>query len=226
VAVVPLLRNLKSEFGNFFPSLELHRKLGLALTFAAFGLLASASSVVLLTADDESDPRNAFARAHLPAPAAEADPTTAAGNMPAAHTVLALKTDMAEKAKSCPHNASDGVGADCDSGSTRQPGVAVAVTDPPATAATPIRADMPTVAAPPSVALVAGGPARDESSFESMDGVAAPLAAEALPPASVAATPRKTARHEGRRAPQYQQMSLWPFDSRQRGRQRPFPFFW
>jgi hypothetical protein len=199
---VPLLRDLKSGFGNFFPSSELHRKLGLALAFAAFGLVASASSVVLLTADDESDPRNAFARAHLPAPAVQAAQTMAAGNMPAAHTVLASKADMAS--------------------------VALAVTDPPAKAETPVSNDIPTVAAPPSVALVAGAPARDESSSESKYGAAAPLAAEALPPASAAAMPQKTSRHAGRRAPQYQQMSLGPFEIRlpRAGYARQRSFFW
>jgi hypothetical protein len=221
------LRNLKSGFGNFFPSPELHRKIGLALAFAAFGLVASASSIVLLTADHESDPRNAFAGAHLPAQAARAAPTTAAGDIPAAHTVVASKADMAEKAKSCPHNAADGVGADCASASPRKPDVALAGTDPPSTAVTPISHDnVPTVAAPPSAAFVAAAPARDESISESRDGAAAPLAAAASPPARAAAKPQKSSRHASRRAPQYQQMSLWPFDSHHRGRQRPFPLFW
>jgi hypothetical protein len=225
VAVVPLLSDLTSGFGNFFPSPELHRKIGLALAFAAFGLVASASSIVLLTADQESDPRNAFAGAHLPAPAAQAAPMTAAGNIPAAHTVVASKADMAEKARSCPHNAADGVGADCASASTRKPDVALA--DPPAAPKTPISHDnVPTVAAPPSAAFVAGAQTRDESVSDSTDGAAAPLAAAALPPATVAAKPRKTARHASRHA--YHQMSLWPFEIRppRGGYARQRSFFW
>ena len=231
---MPLLSGMKSDFGNFFTSSELHRKLGLALAFAVFGLVASASSIVLLTADDESDPRNAFAGAHLPAPAARAAPTTAAVDTPAAHAVQASKADMAERAKPCQNNASDGVGADCASASTRKPDVALAVsvTDPPAPPKAPTRTPIshdngPTVAAPPSAALVAGAQPRDESVSDPADAAAAPLAAAALPPAPVAAKPQKTSRHASRRAPQYQQMSLWPFDIRPaRGYARQRSFFW
>jgi hypothetical protein len=218
---------LKPEFDCFFLSPTLRHKLSLALAFTVLGLVACTSGFALLVADDDPDPRSAFALAPLPSSSRETAPPAAAAEMPAVDTVLAQKITKADVIKSCQRNASDGVDPNCDSGAARKPGVVQAVTDEPGTAELPIgHSNGAAVAAPESAVLVASTPPLKAGAPESTD-VAPPALAEAPAPEGPATKPRKTARHQGSRRDS--DSSLWPFDHlfRRHGyaQQRPWSLF-
>jgi hypothetical protein len=216
---VHLLRGLKPEFGYFCPSPNLRRKLGVALAFTIFGLVAGASSLVLLVADDP-DPRSAFAFAPLQSASREPATLATTAELPAVDAVQVRKIT-----KSCRRNALNDDDASCVSGVARKPGVVPAVTNPPAAAELPIgHGSGPAGGAPAAAGLVASTPPLDAAVPEPTDGVVAPpvSVAEAPGPAASPAQPRKPARHHSSRRYSYN-------DSYRRGgyaRPRFFPFFW
>jgi hypothetical protein len=112
-----LLRGLKPEFGYFCPSPNLRRTLSVALAFIIFGLVAGASSLALLVADDP-DPRSAFAFAPLQSPSREPATLATTAELPAVDAVRVRKIT-----KSCRRNALSDDDASCDSGVARKPGV-------------------------------------------------------------------------------------------------------
>ena len=204
-----VFRSLLPEFAYFCPSPNLRRKLSLAVAFSTFGLVAGASGVALLVAGDDSDPRSAFALASPPPPDVESATTTAAADMPMAETVVALKAAKLEAAKL--------EAAKVEVIKPRQPEVVRAVTAPRATREVPVgHSSEPAEAAPRAATFIANAPAPEEGTVTPTDATVpapaaeAPLRAAPLR-ATPAATPRKTARHQGRRSAPYQQFSLWPF---------------
>jgi hypothetical protein len=224
---------LKPEFGHFFcPSPNLRHKLSLALAFTVLGLVACTSGVALLVADYDPDPRSAFALAPLQSPSRATAAPAATADMPAVDTVLAQKVTKADGIKSCRRNASNEVGANCDTDAAQKPAVVHTVTDPPAAAGIPIgHGNGPAVGAPEPAVLVASTPALEGGTPASTD--AAPpssLVAEAPAPEGSATTPRKAARHQSRRRYPYADSSLWAFDHHYRrggyARQRPWMLFW
>jgi hypothetical protein len=221
-------RGLIPEFTHFRAAPNLRRKLTLALAFTAIGLVAGASGVALLVAEDDSDPRSAFALARLPSPAEERATTIATIETPATPVAQAVLPPDVAKVKSlepCARNASGAPEADCDSGVSRKPEVVLAVTAPPAAGDAPSRqSSEPAEAAPRPAALVANAPPLEEGTVAPANATAPAQAAEAVAPARPAATPRRTAHNQARRAPQYQQFSLWPFGGN--GRRGGFRLFW
>ena len=221
-------RGLIPEFTHFRSAPNLRRKLSLALAFTAFGLLAGASGVALLVAEDDSDPRSAFALARLPSPAEERAATIATIEMPAtpvAQPVLPPQVAKVETLKPCGRSASGAIEADCDSGAGRKPEVVLAVTAPPAAGESPRgQSSEPAEAAPRPAALVADAPPLEEGTVAPANATAPASAAEAVAPARPAATPRRTAHNQARRAHQYQQFSVWPFGGN--GRRGGFRLFW
>src|SRR3974390_2722963 len=152
-------RGLIPEFTHFRSAPNLRRKLALAFAFTAFGLVAGASGVALLVAEDDSDPRSAFALARLPSPAEERATTMATVEVPAtpvAQAVLPPQIAKVETSKACARNASGTPETDCDSGASRKPEVALAVSAPPAAGDVPSgQSGEPAAAAPRPGALVA-----------------------------------------------------------------------
>ena len=221
-------RGLIPEFTHFRSAPNLRRKLTLALAFTAFGLVAGASGIALLVAEDDSDPRSAFALARLPSPAEERAATIATIETPAtpvAQAVLPPQVAKVETLKPCARGASGTPEADCDSGASRKPEVALAVTAPPAAGDVPSgQSGEPAEAAPRPVALVANAPPLEEGIVAPANATVPAPAAEAVAPARPAATPRRTAHNQARRAHQYQQFSLWPFGGN--GRRGGFRLFW
>jgi hypothetical protein len=133
---VPLARDLHPEFGDV-GSPRLCRKLGLALTFIVFGLVAVAGSVAGFMADPDPDPMNAMALAPVEAlDRATRSPSTAATETKVVEPTLAQKTSKAGGIKSpCRENAVEQLGGDCSSGKARKPRSAQAVNERPAIAA-------------------------------------------------------------------------------------------
>jgi hypothetical protein len=221
-------RGLIPEFTHFQAAPNLRRKLTLALAFTAIGLVAGASGVALLVAEDDSDPRSAFALARLPSQAEERATTITTIETPAtpvAQAVLPSQIAKVEAVKPCARNASGAPEADCDSGASRKPEVVLAVTAPPAASDAPRgQSGEPAEAAPRPAALVANAPPLEEGTVAPANATAPVQAAEAVAPARPAATPRRTAHNQARRAPQYQQFSLWPFGGN--GRRGGFRLFW
>ena len=221
-------RGLIPEFTHFRAAPNLRRKLTLALAFTAFGLVAGASGVALLVAEDDSDPRSAFALARLPSPAEEratAINTIEMSVTPVAQAVLPPQVAKVETLKPCGRSASGAIEADCDSGAGRKPEVVLAVTAPPAAGESPRgQSSEPAEAAPRPAALVANAPPLEEGTVTPANATAPASAAEAVAPARPAATPRRTAHNQARRAPQYQQFSVWPFGGN--GRRGGFRLFW
>ena len=221
-------RGLIPEFTHFRAAPNLRRKLTLALAFTTLGLVAGASGVALLVAEDDSDPRSAFALAQLPAPAEERATAIATIEIPAtpvAQAVLPPQVAKAETLKPCARSASGTPQADCDSGASRKPEVILAVTAPPAAGDAPRgQSSEPAEAAPRPAALVADAPPLEEGTVAPANATAPASAAEAVAPARPAATARRTAHNQARRAPQYQQFSVWPFGGN--GRRGGFRLFW
>jgi hypothetical protein len=222
-------RGLIPEFTHFRAAPDLRRKLTLALAFTAFGLVAGASGVALLVAEDDSDPRSAFALARLPSPAEEQATTITTIEMPAtpvAQAVLPPQVAKVETLKPCGRSASGAREADCDPGASRKPEVVLAVTAPPAAGDAPSgQSSEPAEAAPRPAALVANAPPPlEEGTVVPVNATAPAPAAEAVAPARPAATPRRTAHNQARRAPHYQQYSVWPFGGN--GRRGGFRLFW
>jgi hypothetical protein len=218
---VHLLRGLKPEFGYFFPSPSLRHKIGLALAFTVFGLVACASSLALLVAD-EPDPQRAFALAPLQSPSRGPATLAATAEMPAVEAVPARKAARADGIKPCQRNAGNDGDAKCDSGATRKPGVVPAVTDPPATSELPIgHGNGPAAGASASAVLVASPPPLTAT---------APEAADVAPPASVAEAPAPEGSATKQRNPARRHGSRRYSDNsyRRSGYARPhfFPFFW
>ena len=179
-------RGLIPEFTHFRAPPNLRRKLTLALAFTTLGLVAGASGVALLVAEDDSDPRSAFALAQLPAPAEERATAIATIEIPAtpvAQAVLPPQVAKAETPKPCAET-------DCDSGAGRKPEVALAVTAPPAAGDVPRgQSSEPAEAAPRPAALVANAPPLEEGTVTPANATAPASAAEAVAPARPAATP-------------------------------------
>jgi hypothetical protein len=185
---VHLLRGLKPEFGYFCPSPNLRRKLSVAIAFTIFGLVAGASSLALLVADDP-DPRSAFAFAPQ-SPSREPETLATTAELPAVDAVRVRKIT-----KSCRRNALNDDDASCDSGVARKPGVVPAVTNPPAAAELPIgHGGGPAGGAPAAAGLVASTPPLDAAVPEPTDGVvASPVSvAEAPGPEASPAQPAQT----------------------------------
>src|SRR5271166_6187178 len=98
---VPLARDLHPEFGYVGSAPRLFRRLGLVLSFVAFGLIAAASGVAVFTADPDPDPLHAMALAPADAvKGATLAPQTAAVETKAAQAPLAQKTSKAGAIKS------------------------------------------------------------------------------------------------------------------------------
>jgi hypothetical protein len=215
-------RGLIPEFTHFRAAPNLRRKLTLAVAFTAIGLVAGASGVALLVAEDDSDPRSAFALARLPSPADERATMIATVEVPAtpvAQAVLPPRAATVDTPEPCAET-------DCDSGAGRKPEVVLAVTAPPAAGDAPRgQSSEPAEAAPRPAALVANAPSLEEGTAAPANATAPAPAAEAVAPARPAAAPRRTAHNQARRAPQYQQFSVWPFGGNGR-RGGGFRLFW
>jgi hypothetical protein len=212
---VLLPRGLIPEYGHLCPSPNLLHKLRFALVFTVFGLVAGASGVALLVAD-ESDPQGAFTRAPQRSPRLETTAAPMAGT-PALAAFVEQKVAKADRIQSCSRHASDEVGDNCDSSAAQRPRTVHAVTNPPATVE--ISTDQssgPPALAPEPVAPVADTPALNASIPESADAALPSLVAAAPAPATSASKPRKTARHQGNRRYSYHDQPFWPFDQHYR----------
>jgi hypothetical protein len=220
-----LFHRLIPEFDRFFPSHGLSRKFTLGLVFGAFGLVASASGLALLSTDFDSDPlRGPLVFAPEPTPAREPAIATAAVEAPAAAPAAAMaKGDRIRPCAShapASHAPEVGVAA-CDPPPRAEP--VLAVSSPPAIGEAPVaRSSEPAEAAPRAAAFVP-----DTSPAEKSSAPLAPAPVAAVPPAEASAPlpvaeappvavphapPRKAVR--GRRAAPYQQFSLSPFGGR------------
>jgi hypothetical protein len=177
---VPLARDLHPEFGYVGSAPRLCRKLGLVLSFVAFGLVAGASGVAFFMADPDPDPMHAMALA--PAEALTSAPSSAST------APLAQKTSKAGAPKSpCRDNVRDNATehlSDCMPGRVVKPRPVQAVNERPAIASVPIgHRDAPALlpSEPPSerTVPVAAAPATPDVFATPAD---AADAAPALPP--------------------------------------------
>src|SRR5262249_7370974 len=108
-----LFHRLIPEFDRFFPSHGLSRKLTLGLVFGAFGLVASASGLALLSADFDSDPlRGPLVFAPEPTSAREPAIATAAVEAPAAAPAAAMA--KGDRIRPCAPDAPKAGVAACD----------------------------------------------------------------------------------------------------------------
>jgi hypothetical protein len=226
-----LIRDVTHVFGQLADSLNVRRKLSLAIAFSALGLVASTSGIALLVAESDNDPLTAFALAPLSSASSrsassrtELRAAAFVSEAPVAQTVLATKTDKAERV---PAKTPDAVPPSTEKTPEIAPGVTELPIAPEAAvksgSSVPVAAPVP-IAAPAAAAQMASAPAPDESFSNTADSRPASAAPQAAPPPAPAAKPRKTARHESRRTSQYQRLSLWPFGGS--ARQRPFRLFW
>jgi hypothetical protein len=213
---LPILPSWITE--SLCPYPDLRRKLSLGLAFILFGSVACVSSVTLLVADNDPDPRSAFALAPLPPVSRPIITSETIVEGPAAGTVAAPKITAADGVTPCPSNESGNVNGNCGTGLAQKRLLA----DPPATAETDYR-NVP-AAVPVPVALVASAPSTAEPTLESTDAPAPPSVSAEPVPAATASKPQKTARHQSRRRNPYDGFSLFAFD--QRGRPRFRPLFW
>ena len=215
------------------PYPNLRRKLGLALAFMLFGSVACVSGVALLVADNDPNPRSAFAFAP-PQPASRPIITSAITiERPAVDAVSAPNITAANGITPCPINATGEVNGNCKT--------AAAQKRLNAAPAARVETDYRNVPAgvPEPVALVANTPPPVGTTPESTDAPSPPsMSAEPVPAASSKPKPveepdagnphvrfeQKTARHQSRRRNSYDGFSLFAFD--QRGRPRFRPLFW
>jgi hypothetical protein len=223
---VSILSGWKPEFGFLVPFPDLRRRLGIALTFTAFGFVAAASGVALLVAQDDVDPRNGFALAPLPSSSA-AGTTLAATHEPvAAAPVVAANPVKAARLVLCRHGSSDDASA-CALAPEAKPAFAREAPRAPATDHRPapaaphdetVATSAPSAASAPINAPPASIPP-PAAATEPAEGM--PPAASAAPPAATAAPaakPRRAAHHQNgrsysynsRRAP-FPRMHMWPF---------------
>lgn len=212
------LRGLRPEFGYFCPSPNLRRKLSAAVGFTVGGLVVCASSVVLLVAAYDPDPRSALALAPLQSSSRETATPAATAERPVVKTGLAQKVTKVHGIESCQRKASDDADASCDSGAARKPSVLQAVTAPPAPAEIPVgHGNGSAVGASEPAVLVASTPSLKEGT---------PGSTEAAPPSS---KPRKTVRRQNSRRYSYGDSSVWSFDRQHRrggyARQPTWSFF-
>ena len=220
-----LFHRLIPEFDRFFPSHGLSRKLTLGLVFGAFGLVASASGLALLSTDFDSDPlRGPLVFAPEPTSAREPAIATAAVEAPAAAPAAAMA--KGDRIRPCASDAPKAGVAACDRLPPTRAEPVLAVSSPPAAGEAPVaRSSEPAEAAPRAAAFVPDTPSAEKASVPTDPLAPAPVAAippaEASAPVPVAeappvavphAPPRKAVR--GRRAAPYQQFSLSPFGRR------------
>jgi hypothetical protein len=199
VIAVPLLRAFNLTHGYFFPFPNLSRKIALAFAFVGLGMVACASSLVLL-GGAEDEPQNAFSLAPLPAQSGDRVALAATAEMPVVDTALALKITTPASVDACQRIDSDSGNANCVSSAKPS-----SVPRPANTGAGE--------ASVPAVVVASTPPLNAEA--ESADVVAS-SASETTEPAK----PRKTARHQGSRR---------SYEASYRSRSaRPsfFPFFW
>jgi hypothetical protein len=212
---------------EFSVSEYLGRKLGLAIAFVGFGLVAGTSGMALLVTESDNDPVTAFALAPLPSRDVKPHIWSEAA-VPAGEVVAAAKADRAQGAAPCIAGCGGDEAPTIEpvAGATRPvPEWEGAAGENSAPAAPAIPAAPAAPALLGSATVAAAAPPGDESVSEpaaaTPPSVEAPAAAPVAPPAK----PRKTVR----RASQYHASSLWPFDMGYRGgyaRQRPFRLFW
>lgn len=201
-----------AELRDLWVPPSLRRRLGLALSFVGFGLIAGTSGLTLIVADNDSDPRSAFAFAPLEPPSVATAAPTASAKVPVVDAVLPGEVTEPDRIARKIANR----------------GTAGPVPDAPASATPPTAGDThgPVVAESHPAASVENPPALAASAPQSTDVVPAVVeatapAAESAPQDPSAVKPQKTARQQTGRRHGYQQSSarrgryaqqhFWPF---------------
>jgi hypothetical protein len=216
-----------TEIRDFWLPPNLRRRLGLALSFVGFGLIAGTSGVALIVADTDSDPRKAFALAPAQTPTIATAAAKSNAEEPLLKAVIVREVEDSngttreiaarENVKSCP-----GVADRCGSEAGSNSEAASSLSTPPASAALRSRDDNKgtNVAELHRAASVESAPAAELSATVSSDS--APAAVEAPAPEAPVTKPRKTARQQsgqrhayqhssGPRRGRYAQHPFWPF---------------
>jgi hypothetical protein len=195
----------------------MRRGLSVTLAFMGFGLVAGASGLALIAADNDTDPRSAFAFSPVQ-PARVETAVKAPADMPRVETVMAREVTGADIIRPCAGKPGDDADR-CVSDAASKPRTPDPVSAP-ATAAEAVTADTPRPAVSTSepAVSVASAPAPEEDAPSKSAERVAPLVEEAVLPAP-AAKPQKTARQQGGR--RYAQSSaprrsryaqhFWPF---------------
>jgi hypothetical protein len=188
---VPLARDLHPEFGYVGFAPRLFRRLGIVLSFVAFGMVACASVAAVFLAGSDPDPMNAMALAPTEALGGATKATLPASAQARAAQASSSKGDKAEginktAAIKPPCRESSGQPDDCTFVRAHKPRPALAVNERPAIAAVPIgRRDEP-AALPLEVPAVpvAAAPQTSEAAV-SDPAVPAEVAPAAAAPAAV-----------------------------------------
>ncbi len=195
-----------AELRDFWAPL-LRRRLALALSFLGFGLIAGTSGLTLVVADNESDPRSAYAFAPLERPTATSAAPNASAEVPIVETVVPRQVTE-------PDRVAREIAA-----STPEP--AASASDPRlATAANAAQARAggspgPVTAQSEQAAPAESTPVVEASGPQSGDSV--PAAVEPPTPQTAPVRPRKTARQQSGHRQAYQQprrryaQPFWPF---------------
>src|SRR5262249_40838601 len=157
----------------------LSRKFTLGLVFGAFGLVASASGLALLSTDFDSDPlRGPLVFAPEPTPAREPAIATVAVEAPAAAAMV-----KGDRIRPCASDAPKAGVAACDRLPPTRAQPVLAVSSPPAAGEAPVaRSSEPAEAAPRAAAFVP-----DTSPAEKPSAPLAPAPVAAVPPAEASA---------------------------------------
>lgn len=197
-----------AELRDLWVPPSLRRRLGIALSFVGFGLIAGTSGLTLIVADNDSDPRSAFALAPLEPPSAATAAPNASAEVPVVEAVLPREVTEPDR-----------IARKIANRDTAGP-----VPDAPASATAPTAGDThgPGVAESHPAASVQNPPALVASAPQSTDVVPAVVeatapAAEPLPPDPSAVKPQKTARQQTGRRQQssrrgrYAGQHFWPF---------------
>jgi hypothetical protein len=192
---VPLARDLHPEFGYVGSAPRLWRKLGLAVSFIVFGLVAAASGVAVFMAEPEPDPMHAMALA--PAQALISAPSSAAAGP--ADTKAADAADAQKTFKA----------------GAMKPRSVQAVNERPAIAAVSIGHGAGPAVLPSEPAIpVAATPETPEGSATPADGADPAAVTEFPAPAASAKKARTRSHHVQRDRNEY---LAWPGSSYQRG---------
>jgi hypothetical protein len=188
---VALAGNLHPEFG-FVGSPSRLRRLGVAFSFAVFGLVAGAGGVqvFMLPSDSAADPMRAMALAPAPGlrdatpPAARTSRDIKSTQAPPGHAVAKLAVDNSP----CRERSAEPLGNDCAPVRVVRPRAAYAMNERPAIAAVPIghRHDPAMLPRKPAAPVFA-----PEDAGTAIPAEAAPAANPALPAPPPAATPAR-----------------------------------
>jgi len=203
---VPLVRDLHPEFGYLGSFHLFGRKLGLALVFIGFGVLAGMSGLAVFMADEQPDPMKAMA---LAPPEAMSRDSGFVMRAPIDASVPIEPAQKPAETKTSRPACQDGAAVDCAVPKVHRLRPAPAANERPAIAAVPIGRLEPLQAVPAEATPPSSEPVPVAAAPESADLSTAP--AEVAPPVPVTPPPavkrqprqRAAERRERYREPSY-----------------------